>query len=1203
MKNDLKFGLIVACCLILASIPGVAAQNFDNIDQNLVYKIVPQNGTIYFGEEHLNISACMADKTGRHLPYLVALDFVRNVTDSVLVEDPTDFTMPIDKPENTWYLSEDGDNAFVQDGNFVTALVTQEPVINFEVWNAETDTKIADNGTAYRGNLLRFKYTVDTNLDKLTTRADYDPAKGYISMAVIAPDDEQLLDLMTLDPATLATAKMPVTGLDVSPSPGWIWPKNLNPSGVIGWWTNWRNAEKGLESDYAYKLGFYKVTAVCNVNNMFKNRQMDGYTFKEQSFTLEPRPLTVTVNGLETGRDKQFTATVSGLPATTYQIFIYDECPTKLTGKICDRPPYIVGSREELLRRDIILDPTTGPYPIGNTVVLDCCKEGMKIREIVPSGDAYPSQGSWEIVDNGTRYYAQVTTGPDGTVTIPFWVDTMVNAATYTIQVQDFHYQQKATADVSVSKGSISVATMNPSGEAKSEFFVGDEIWIDGTNTDSNMSYLWITGPGLDPCGVNIYDPFSTDPVRAVVYDNKDGKTSYWRIDPNWITNNSAIGAGNYTLWVASADPNGRFCNCNGDGCTFCSFGSCLGVSCERGVCELTKCPECAVFTQVPITLVQPEVTADISDVTRCCCPGYPCGQLGGAEEIWINGTSGGNNCKELQVWLFGQSQFGTRNYLFTVTPTYCDDTFQFELNKGLFQPNGISLCQMGTGTYDIIVQVPGGNGMFDINLAAPESNQDRYVTSTLPVTGSKVFKIEGKDALTSGVALKSLKDGLNQPGIDDKYVSLSFTLADKKCEGNVDFTVDRNNGNAPLTVQFTDKSILVGTKWAWYANDVLIASEQNPKYTFTVPGKYTIRMEITDENGITSSAVKDGYITVLSSPVADFSYGPQPAGINEAVQFTDQSTGSPTSWMWDFGDTNTSSLQSPTHAFINPGTYEVTLMVSNAFGIGAPIKKPVTIVHDKPVADFKGDPTESAFYPAAVTFTDLSTGFVSAWMWEFSREGKMVATSMDKNPVITFNEPGIYDVNLTISNDGGKQTASKPGYITIGTGSIITLAQGWNHVSVPKKVTPDFDTLGELFNGVQTDGMPYAVYGPDNGMTNWTNVTPDYPVKPLEAFRVYSALPGFIQIRPSYVDGVMFSQSLKEGWNGIGIMAMQPTPANVALMSLGDSWDKVLAYNPVTQWWEYPIIRGVDDDKPMNPTVGYLIQMNKDSVLTGGEV
>jgi PKD repeat protein len=51
------------------------------------------------------------------------------------------------------------------------------------------------------------------------------------------------------------------------------------------------------------------------------------------------------------------------------------------------------------------------------------------------------------------------------------------------------------------------------------------------------------------------------------------------------------------------------------------------------------------------------------------------------------------------------------------------------------------------------------------------------------------------------------------------------------------------------------------------------------------------------------------------------------------SVQFRDSSTYTPVSWLWNFGDGNTSSQQNPLHQYQNPGTYTVKLRVSNAFG------------------------------------------------------------------------------------------------------------------------------------------------------------------------------------------------------------------------------------------------------------------------------
>lgn len=70
-----------------------------------------------------------------------------------------------------------------------------------------------------------------------------------------------------------------------------------------------------------------------------------------------------------------------------------------------------------------------------------------------------------------------------------------------------------------------------------------------------------------------------------------------------------------------------------------------------------------------------------------------------------------------------------------------------------------------------------------------------------------------------------------------------------------------------------------------------------------------------------------------LDAPVADFVAVPTITLTGLPVSFTDLSTHNPTSWTWDFGDTDTSTEQNPTHIYLNVGTYTVTLLVKNDAG------------------------------------------------------------------------------------------------------------------------------------------------------------------------------------------------------------------------------------------------------------------------------
>ena len=88
-------------------------------------------------------------------------------------------------------------------------------------------------------------------------------------------------------------------------------------------------------------------------------------------------------------------------------------------------------------------------------------------------------------------------------------------------------------------------------------------------------------------------------------------------------------------------------------------------------------------------------------------------------------------------------------------------------------------------------------------------------------------------------------------------------------------------------------------------------------------------------------------------------------------VSFTDQSTGSPTSWKWYFGDGNTSTEKNPVHTYNKSGRYSVTLTASNANGSNALTKTgyiAVSNVLAAPVSNFSASPT-SGSVPLTVQF------------------------------------------------------------------------------------------------------------------------------------------------------------------------------------------------------------------------------------------
>jgi PKD repeat protein len=97
------------------------------------------------------------------------------------------------------------------------------------------------------------------------------------------------------------------------------------------------------------------------------------------------------------------------------------------------------------------------------------------------------------------------------------------------------------------------------------------------------------------------------------------------------------------------------------------------------------------------------------------------------------------------------------------------------------------------------------------------------------------------------------------------------------------------------------------------------------------------------------------------SAPTAAFTFSPASAVVNQAVQFTDGSTGSPTSWSWSFGDGGTSAVQHPTHTYAAAGSYTVTLVAANAQGSSTATRSVSVGTSESRLGIVLGRPTESS--------------------------------------------------------------------------------------------------------------------------------------------------------------------------------------------------------------------------------------------------
>ena len=277
-----------------------------------------------------------------------------------------------------------------------------------------------------------------------------------------------------------------------------------------------------------------------------------------------------------------------------------------------------------------------------------------------------------------------------------------------------------------------------------------------------------------------------------------------------------------------------------------------------------------------------------------------------------------------------------------------------------------------------------------------------------------------------------------NNAGANVETKNSFITVTDVAIVPMALFSSNITSGQTPMTVQFVDQSTNFPTSWNWIfdGGNPSTSTLQNPSVVYTQAGTYAVTLQVS--NGAGSNMItQQGYITVGAptlAPVVNFTSDVVSGAAPLQVQFSDISLNSPTIWSWTFegGSPATSTLQNPTVIYNNPGIYTVTLTASNS--IGADVKTEQSYIQvlerlPEPNVSFTAS-IYSGPAPLSVTFFDESTNNPTSWQWEFP--GASPGSSNEKNPTVTYNNPGVFQVTLTATNATGSTTQTQQEYINI---------------------------------------------------------------------------------------------------------------------------------------------------------------------------
>lgn len=342
-----------------------------------------------------------------------------------------------------------------------------------------------------------------------------------------------------------------------------------------------------------------------------------------------------------------------------------------------------------------------------------------------------------------------------------------------------------------------------------------------------------------------------------------------------------------------------------------------------------------------------------------------------------------------------------TQNFTITVTKIYTPPVAQFVAdNTTGLAPFTVSFTDQSTG--DITAW------QWDFGDSTTSSLQNPQHTYTTPGVFTVTLSVTGPAG--------------NMSIVKENYIQVFSSVL------NANFSAYPVTGPAPLTVQFADSSHGDITTWQWDFGDSTGSAMQNPQHTFTLSGLYTVKLKISGPAGV-DSLVEVDYINVLGTElVADFAAVPRQGLAPLTVQFSDSSQGEITSWLWDFGDSNQSTLQNPEHTFTEPGAYTIKLKITGPTGSDSLLRQDYINVYNAEMVPAFGAAPRTGIVPLTVQFSDSSQGDITAWEWDFGDS----QTSALQNPEHTYTTTGSFTVRLKITGPAGTHSLIKENFLVV---------------------------------------------------------------------------------------------------------------------------------------------------------------------------
>ena len=249
------------------------------------------------------------------------------------------------------------------------------------------------------------------------------------------------------------------------------------------------------------------------------------------------------------------------------------------------------------------------------------------------------------------------------------------------------------------------------------------------------------------------------------------------------------------------------------------------------------------------------------------------------------------------------------------------------------------------------------------------------------------------------------------------------FVSSDSVICKNMVVTFTATNSNPANVVLYT-----------WDFGDGTSASNatNSTTHNYSNVGKYDVTLTIKDIHGCINSITIPQAVNVLG-PTAAFRSSLTGVCLNSPATFIDSSITDGVhniqQWNWNWGDGSSNKFTFPpfTHAYSKPGSYTVTLTVTDSRGCVDSIKVPNAILVSKPIANFVGDSLSCT--TSSLNFLNASTGVGLSYSWNF---GDGIISNL-QNPTHLFTTEGVFSVSLAVKDIYGcTDSVSKINFVTI---------------------------------------------------------------------------------------------------------------------------------------------------------------------------